>query len=45
LAELEQTWRGRGSHWHSGDWGLENLRICQAAIESAESGREVLLAN
>ena len=45
LAELEQTWREKGSHWHSGHWGLENLRICQAAIESAKSGREVLLAN
>ena len=45
LAELEQTWRGKGSHWHSGRWGLENLRICEAAIESAASGREVLLSN
>lgn len=44
LAELEQTWRGKGSHWHSGHWGLENLRICEAAIASAASGREVLLS-
>ena len=45
LVELEQTWRGKGSHWHSGNWGLENLRICEAALESAATGREVLLSN
>lgn len=45
LIELEQTWRGKGSHWHSGNWGLENLRICEAALESATTGREVLLDN
>lgn len=45
LVELEQTWRGMSTQWHSGYWGLENLRICEAAMASATTGREVILFN
>lgn len=45
LVELEQTWRGSGASWHDGRWGYENLRICEAAIASAQSGREWVMAN
>ena len=40
LEELEEVWRGTGPGWHDGQWGYDNLRICEAAIASAHSGRE-----
>ncbi len=43
LAELAHTWRGTAQPWHDGMWGYENLRVCEAAIASAATGREVLL--
>ena len=45
LQEVAQTWQGKGTHWHDGQWGYENLRICEAAIRSASSGRECVLSN
>ncbi|MEN9995486.1 MAG: putative 4,5-dihydroxyphthalate dehydrogenase [Pseudomonadota bacterium] len=45
LLELEQAWRGLGQHWHDGQWGYENIRICEAAIASAQSGREWVLSD
>jgi phthalate 4,5-cis-dihydrodiol dehydrogenase len=44
LEELEQVWRGTGPGWHDGQWGYENLRICEAAIASAQSGREWVMS-
>ncbi|MFM8920779.1 MAG: Gfo/Idh/MocA family protein [Limnohabitans sp.] len=40
LEEIAEVWRGTGPGWHDGQWGYENLRICEAAIASAHSGRE-----
>ena len=45
LIELEQSWRGVGAHWHDGHWGCENLRICEAAIASSQSGREWVMTS
>ena len=45
LQELAQTWRGQGTAWHDGQWGYENLRICEAAIQSAKRGRECVLSD
>ncbi len=43
LEEIENVWRGSGPGWHNGQWGYENLRICEAAIASAQSGREQVM--
>jgi phthalate 4,5-cis-dihydrodiol dehydrogenase len=46
LAELAQTWHNTGTSnpaWHDGQWGYDNLRVCEAAIESAQTGYEVRL--
>ena len=46
LAELAHTWRNTDPSiqaWHDGQWGYDNLRVCEAAIESAKSGYEVRL--
>ena len=46
LAELAQTWQYAGTEspaWHDGPWGYNNLRVCEAAVESAQSGYEVRL--
>jgi phthalate 4,5-cis-dihydrodiol dehydrogenase len=40
LIELEQVWRGNALGWHDAQWGYDNLRICEAAMSSAKSGRE-----
>jgi phthalate 4,5-cis-dihydrodiol dehydrogenase len=45
LQEIAQTWQGKGSHWHDGQWGYDNLKICEAAITSARSGRECVVSN
>ena len=46
LAELAQTWQQSGTDkpaWHDGQWGYDNLKLCEAAIESAQTGYEVRL--
>jgi phthalate 4,5-cis-dihydrodiol dehydrogenase len=46
LAELAQTWQYADTEspaWHDGPWGYNNLRVCEAAVESAQSGYEVRL--
>jgi hypothetical protein len=43
LVELAQAWRGGALNGHDGRWGYENLRVCEAAIASAQSGREWVL--
>ncbi len=45
LVELAQTWRNNVPGWHDGQWGYENLRICEAALASARSGREHVLSD
>lgn len=45
LVELAQTWRNNVPGWHDGHWGYENLRICEAALASARSGREHVLSD
>jgi phthalate 4,5-cis-dihydrodiol dehydrogenase len=45
LRELEQTWRGTAAGAHDGQWGYDNLKICEAAIASAHSGREQVLTD
>jgi predicted dehydrogenase len=45
LQELAQTWRAQGTPWHDGQWGYDNLRICEAAIQSARRGRECVLSD
>jgi phthalate 4,5-cis-dihydrodiol dehydrogenase len=42
LAEFAQAIAGRPTT-HSGRWGLANLEVCAAAIESSRNGREIEL--
>jgi phthalate 4,5-cis-dihydrodiol dehydrogenase len=42
LAEFAQAIAGKPTT-HSGRWGLANLEVCTAAIESSRSGREIEL--
>ena len=43
LAEFHDAITGKTSALHDGRWGLANLEVCTAAIESSNSGREVVL--
>lgn len=43
LMELYDAITGSARPVHSGRWGLANLEVCDAAIESSASGREILL--
>lgn len=45
LLELAQVWRGTAAGLHDGQWGYDNLKICEAAIASAQSGREWVLTD
>lgn len=45
LLEVAQVWRGTAAGAHDGQWGYDNLKICEAAIASAQSGREWVLAD
>jgi phthalate 4,5-cis-dihydrodiol dehydrogenase len=43
LAELQEAIHTRRPALHDARWGLANLEICDAAIESSTTGREVFL--
>lgn len=43
LDEFHDAITGRRTPIHDGRWGLANLEVCIAAIESAKAGREVTL--
>jgi phthalate 4,5-cis-dihydrodiol dehydrogenase len=43
LDEFHDAITGRRTPIHDGRWGMANLELCVAAIESAETGREVTL--
>lgn len=43
LAEFHDAITGIAPAVHDGRWGLANLEVCEAAITSSESGREVFL--
>jgi phthalate 4,5-cis-dihydrodiol dehydrogenase len=43
VAEFYDAITGRSPPLHNGRWGLANLELCVAAIESSASGRDVLL--
>lgn len=43
VEELDDVLHGRRPALHDGRWGLANLEICMAVVESAKSGREVRL--
>jgi phthalate 4,5-cis-dihydrodiol dehydrogenase len=43
LDELHAAVAGQAPAVHDGKWGLANLEVCAAAIESSASGREVQL--
>jgi phthalate 4,5-cis-dihydrodiol dehydrogenase len=43
LDEFHDAIAGRRTPIHDGRWGLANLEVCVAAIQSAETGREVTL--
>lgn len=45
LDELHAAITGHVPALHDGPWGLANLEVCAAAIESSISGREVLLVH
>ncbi|MGC2122085.1 MAG: Gfo/Idh/MocA family oxidoreductase [Xanthobacteraceae bacterium] len=43
LDELHDALSGKRAPIHDGQWGLANLEVCLAAIESSASGREIEL--
>jgi phthalate 4,5-cis-dihydrodiol dehydrogenase len=43
LNEFHDAITGRQTPIHDGRWGLANLEVCVAAIESSETGREATL--
>ncbi|MDB5363048.1 MAG: oxidoreductase-like protein [Rhodospirillales bacterium] len=43
MAEFFDAISGRAPALHDGRWGLANLEVCTAAIESSASGREIFL--
>ncbi len=43
LDELHDALSGKRVPIHDGAWGLANLEVCLAAIESSQSGREIAL--
>jgi phthalate 4,5-cis-dihydrodiol dehydrogenase len=43
LDEWQAAIHGHAPALHSGAWGLANLELCVAALQSAHSGREVML--
>jgi phthalate 4,5-cis-dihydrodiol dehydrogenase len=43
IAEFHDAISGRHAALHDGAWGLANLEVCEAAIASSESGRDVEL--
>ena len=43
LAELHNAIVGKERALHNAHWGMANLEVCDAAIESSRSGRDVLL--
>ncbi|HLZ67008.1 MAG TPA: Gfo/Idh/MocA family oxidoreductase [Aliidongia sp.] len=43
MAEFFDAITGKAPALHDGRWGLANLEVCTAAIESSASGREVYL--
>jgi len=45
LSEFGDAIAGKRPCIHDGRWGLANLEICAAALESSRTGREVLLSH
>lgn len=45
MAEFHEAIVGDAPALHDGRWGLANLEICEAALDSSASGREVQLAH
>ncbi|MDQ6620204.1 MAG: gfo/Idh/MocA family oxidoreductase, partial [Pseudomonadota bacterium] len=43
LDELRDAIAGRAPAVHDGRWGLANLEVCVAALESSRLGREIAL--
>jgi phthalate 4,5-cis-dihydrodiol dehydrogenase len=43
LDEFAAAIAGRVKPIHDGRWGLANLEVCLAAIESSKRGEEILL--
>lgn len=43
MAEFHDAISGRAPAVHNGRWGLANLEVCTAAIESARQGRDIPL--
>lgn len=43
IAEFHDAISGRHAALHDGAWGLANLEVCEAAIASSESGRDIEL--
>ena len=43
MDEFHDALTGRRPPIHDGRWGLANLEVCIAAIESAKDGREIAL--
>jgi phthalate 4,5-cis-dihydrodiol dehydrogenase len=44
LAEFVDSIAGRRVPLHDGRWGMANLEVCVAAIESARTDRDVTLS-
>ena len=45
VAEFHDAITGRARALHDGRWGLANLEVCVAAIESSRGGREMVLCH
>lgn len=45
MAEFHDAVIGKSPALHDGRWGLANLEVCESAIASSASGREVMLAH
>jgi phthalate 4,5-cis-dihydrodiol dehydrogenase len=45
LAELYDTIAGQRPPLHDGRWGVANVEVCLAVVESSQSGRELRLAH
>ena len=45
MAEFHDAITGVRRALHGGRWGAANLEVCEAALASSASGREVMLAH
>lgn len=44
LMEMHRALTGEGKPFHDGRWGLATLEVCFGILESAETGREVIMS-